>query len=329
MLGDSIAVPGAAKAADDFVPAAITDIGCERELNEDRYAVIDAPVGRVWVVCDGMGGTQGGELAAQLAIDAVRRSLEAGAQHESTADALRSAIEEANRVIVLRRQNPMFSAMGTTVVAVLINGDEVVVSHAGDSRAYLVRDGALQQLTTDHSYVQDLIDRGSITPEEALSHPQSHVLTRCLGAEPRLEVDTQEFWIWGSSESEPQDRIVICSDGLYSLVGDDEIAQAASQFSPQEACVQLVELAKSRGGYDNITLAVLPLGGQLREESDEQRPKVKAETVRKNKSGRNHRAPEMPAATMPFGKKIALAFILMLMGTLIAVLVVLLHVLSS
>ena len=292
-------------------------------------AVIDAPAGRVWVVCDGMGGTQGGELAAQLAIDAIRRSLESGASHGSAADALRSSIEEANRVIVLRRQNPMFSAMGTTVVGVLINGDEVIVCHAGDSRAYLVREGALQQLTTDHSYVQDLIDRGSITPEEAMSHPQSHVLTRCLGAEPRLEVDTQEFWIWSSADHEPEDRLVLCSDGLYSLVGDDEIAQAVSQLPPQEACVQLVEMAKSRGGYDNITLAVLPLGGQLREESDEQRPKIRADAAKKGKISRAPRSPEMPVATMPFGRKIALAFILMLIGTLIAVLIVFLHLLSS
>ncbi len=328
MLGDSVAVPGAEKATDEFVPAAITDIGCERELNEDRYAVVDAPVGRVWVVCDGMGGTQGGELAAQLAIDAIRRSLESGVNSDSVSDALRSAIEEANRVIVLRRQNPMFSAMGTTVVGVLISGDEVVVCHAGDSRAYLVRDGALQQLTTDHSYVQDLIDRGSITPEEALSHPQSHVLTRCLGAEPRLEVDTQEFWIWTSEEAEPQDKIVICSDGLYSLVADDEIAQAVSQLPPQESCVQLVELAKSRGGYDNITLAVLPLGGQLREESGEPRPKKQTTSGRKAQV-RRPKVANVEVSTMPFGRKVALAFIVMLLGALIAILVVLLHLLSS
>ena len=163
------------------VPAAITDVGCERETNEDRYAVIDSPMGKVWLVCDGMGGCLGGELAAQLAIDAIRRGLESR-EFASTSEALLAAVEEANRVIVLRRQNPAFSGMGTTVVAAMICGDEVVIAHAGDSRAYLVRDKEIQQLTVDHTYVQDLVERGQISDEEALSHPQAHVLTRCLGA---------------------------------------------------------------------------------------------------------------------------------------------------
>ncbi len=255
-----------ASRARENIPAAITDIGCEREINEDRYAVIDSPAGRAWVVCDGMGGTIGGELAAQLAIDAVRRGLSSRA-YESAQEALRSAIEEANRVIVLRRQNPAFSAMGTTVVAVLIQGDTAAIAHAGDSRAYLVREGAIQQLTVDHTYVQDLVDRGALNAEEALCHPQAHVLTRCLGAEPRLELELQDYWIWNVSGENPEDKLVLCSDGLYSLVTDEEMAEVVSKMSPQESCVHLVELAKNRGGYDNITLAILPLGGQLREES--------------------------------------------------------------
>ena len=251
--------------SEENIPAAITDIGCERDINEDRYAVIDSPSGHAWIVCDGMGGELGGELAAQLAIDTIRRSLESR-EFETTAEALCFAIEEANRIIVLRRQNPAFSAMGTTVVSALIQNDEVVLTHAGDSRAYLVREGQIQQLTIDHTYVQTLVDRGAISEEEAMSHPQSHVLTRCLGAEPRLRLDTQVLWIWQVEEDEPDDRLILCSDGLYSLVSDAEIAEIVSENSPQESCVRLVELAKSRGGFDNITTAVLPLGGQLREQ---------------------------------------------------------------
>ncbi|MFN8391724.1 MAG: Stp1/IreP family PP2C-type Ser/Thr phosphatase [Bdellovibrionota bacterium] len=322
MLGDSFSLPGLGNGrTEENIPAAITDIGCEREINEDRYAVIDSPSGRAWVVCDGMGGALGGELAAQLAIDAIRRALETG-DYENGAEALRVSIEEANRVIVLRRQNPAFSGMGTTVVGAIINGDEVVITHAGDSRAYLIRDGVLQQLTTDHTYVQDLVERGAITPEEALSHPQSHVLTRCLGAEPRLQLDAQEFWIWEVGENEPEDKLVLCSDGLYSLVSDTEIADHVSKASPQEACVQLIELAKSRGGYDNITLAVLPLGGQLREESAQKEQPARKRRHTSDGSG----FPTVVRQRMPLQKQLLLMSIFLLLGGAMAALVVLFSV---
>ena len=326
MLGDTASLPTAGNGrTEENIPAAITDIGCEREINEDRYAVVDSGYGRSWIVCDGMGGAMGGELAAQLAIDAVRRSLETG-DAQSTKEALRSAIEEANRVIVLRRQNPAFSGMGTTIVAALINEDEVAITHAGDSRAYLVREGVLQQLTTDHTYVQDLVERGAITHEEALSHPQSHVLTRCLGAEPRLELDMQEFWIWDIESGEPEDKLVLCSDGLYSLVSDEEIAQMVSRCSPQESCVQLIELAKSRGGYDNITLAIVPLSGQLREESSGKRePAPKKRMVRPTApmrmSGFHGSDSEMPLT-----KKLLLMFIFLVLGCAVAALIALLSI---
>lgn len=247
---------------DEQIPAAITDPGLERELNEDRYAVIESPSGLAWFVCDGVGGVAGGELASQLAIDAIKRELE---QHPKRSPdvALKSALEEANRVVVLRRQNLSFGQMGTTVVAAMFSGREVVIGNVGDSRAYLVREGDIQQLTTDHTFVQELVERGQIQHEDAMAHPQAHVLTRCIGAEPGLKVDISKYWIWRGSH---QDKLVLCSDGLYSLVSDEEIAKAISNHSPQKSCVQLVELAKSRGGYDNITISVVPLGGELRDE---------------------------------------------------------------
>ena len=258
------------------IPAAITDIGCEREINEDRYAVIDSVNGRAWICCDGMGGSLGGELAAQLAIDAIRRVFETG-DFANSEQALKSSIDEANRIILLRRQNPAFSSMGTTVVGAIINNDQVVITHAGDSRAYLVREGEIKQLTKDHTYVQDLVDRGNISPEEALSHPQSHVLTKCLGAQPRLGLETSSFWIWDNTEA--KDYLVLCTDGLYSLVTDQEIAYQINNFSPQKACVNLVELARNRGGFDNITLTVLPMSGELKTERDE--TKVVVESTKK------------------------------------------------
>lgn len=248
-----------------LVPAAITDTGCERELNEDRYAVIESPSGVTWCVCDGMGGASGGELAAQLAIDAIRRDLE-NLPARSARVAIKSAILEANRIIVLRRQNPAFSGMGTTVVAATFAGQEVVLASAGDSRAYLIRDGALQQLTNDHTYVQQLVEKGQIAPEDALSHPQAHVLTRAIGSQPGLEVDVKRFWLWEAPKGTTRDCLVLCSDGLYSLVSESEIANSATQYPPQRACSEMVELAKSRGGFDNITIAIIPLAGQLKGE---------------------------------------------------------------
>ena len=302
----------------DFgIPAAITDIGCEREINEDRYAVIETHLGKTWVVCDGMGGEVGGELAAQLAIDAIRRSLESD-QSNSPVEALRAAIEEANRVIVLRRQNPAFSSMGTTVVSIMITEQEIAIVHAGDSRAYLVRDGELEQLTVDHTYVQDLVDRGLISQEEALSHPQAHVLTRCLGAEPRLELDSQTLWLWPVDASLTGDRIVLLSDGLYSLVSDDEISEVISSCSPQESCSRLVELAKQRGGYDNITLVDIPLKGELREDSPAQPVRTKTRSQK-----RSELLPKT-SAPLPLGKRLLAMVLLAFLGGVLMALIFLL-----
>lgn len=252
---------------DRSIPAAITDTGCERELNEDRYAVIESPSGLAWLVCDGMGGQAGGELAAQLAIDGMRRDLE-GMPARQPLQALKSSILEANRIIVLRRQNQAFARMGTTIVGALFSGIEVAIGHVGDSRAYLVRGSAIEQLTTDHTYVQELVDKGHIKHEEALSHPQAHILTRAIGSEPGLVVDMQRFFIWDATQAESaeSDILVLCTDGLYSHISDVEIAACVSEESPKRACVKLVELAKSRGGFDNITIAVIPLGGQLKDQ---------------------------------------------------------------
>jgi serine/threonine protein phosphatase PrpC len=243
------------------LPAAVTDIGCEREINEDRYAGYKVNGGYVWIVCDGMGGAVGGELAAQLALDTIKRTLESQ-EVDMTVEILAQAIQEANRVIILRRQNPVFSGMGTTIVAALVNEYGVFVVHAGDSRAYVVSSSRIEQLTTDHTYVQDLVDKGMITQDEALHHPQSHVLTRCLGGEPRVRVDKNCFGLHAEPSRESE-FLLLCSDGLYSLVTDEEIHEVIRTSSPQQACMSLVEMARDRGGYDNITLTVVPLSGVL------------------------------------------------------------------
>jgi protein phosphatase len=247
------------------LPAAITDTGAERELNEDRYGVVECPSGIAWIVCDGMGGETGGELAAQIAIDAIRRELEAMPPRVASA-AFKGAVSEANRIIVLRRQNPAFASMGTTFTGALFQGKEIAISNIGDSRAYIVRSGAIEQLTSDHTLVQQMVESGEITNEEALSHPKAHVLTRCIGAQPSLQLDTVRFWLWDTPADEEHDVLVLCTDGLYSMVDDGEIASLVSELSPQEACGRMVEMANERGGYDNITVAIIPLSGQLRRE---------------------------------------------------------------
>lgn len=300
------------------VPAAITDTGCERELNEDRYAVIESESGLAWLVCDGMGGQTGGELAAQLAIDAIRRDLE-NLPPRPPELALKSSFSEANRVIVLRRQNQAFAEMGTTIVGVLFNEAEVAIAHVGDSRAYLVRDGAIQQLTIDHTYVQQLVDTGQIRPEEALSHPQAHILTRCIGAEPRMEIDVSKFWLWQVDAEEPRDHMVLCSDGLYSLVSEGEIANMLMQETPQRACARLVELAKDRGGFDNITLAIIPLEGQLRKEPPAGYLEQQQRTAEKMRRARERKQQAGPQIS--FVRTIGVVFVLSILAMLLTVLV--------
>ena len=296
---------------DEIVPAAISDTGCERDLNEDRYSVVDSSSGVAWVVCDGMGGSTGGELAAQLAIDAMRRDLE-GQESRSSEIALKSAILEDNRVIVLRRQNPAFSGMGTTVVASIITDQEVCIGHVGDSRAYLIRDGAIQQLTIDHTYVQELVDRGHISAEEAMNHPQAHILTRCLGAEPGLDVAFKKFWLWPVERDQVQDYLFLCSDGLYSLVNDQEVAEIVCKQSPQRACVELVDLARARGGFDNITMAIIPLEGQLRNEKPAIAPKpLKPVKAAKERPVKRHVSIASPV------KNIALVLLLSLISAVV------------
>jgi len=246
-----------------IVHAALSDIGHERAVNEDRCATIPTSEGLCYVVLDGMGGAEGGEFAAQLSVDSMHRSLSHG-EHQEPREALRLAIEDANRTIVLRRQNLKFKEMGTTIVGVLIEASSVAVAHVGDSRAYVVRGDTMEQLTVDHTYVQQLVDRNEISKEEALPHPQSHILTQCLGSSDNIQVDITEHWIWPLKRGELTDFIVLCTDGLYSMVAEDEISSIVAALPPEKACEELVNVANARGGFDNITVSIIPLQGHLR-----------------------------------------------------------------
>lgn len=241
--------------------AALTDLGCLRQNNEDNYAYWESPqdsdflrLGRLAIVGDGMGGAEGGQFASQIAVDAVRDTYSASAGPDGPQQRLSAAFQEANRRVQQEaRAKPLLHGMGTTLTACAIVGEELYFAHIGDSRLFLVRNGECQQLTRDHSLVARLIESGTIRPEEAETHPQKHVLTAAIGVAEDLQPDVPPSPV----QLALQDVLVLCTDGLWGQVASPEIAEIVSKASPEDACKTLVRLAKDRGGPDNITVQIL------------------------------------------------------------------------
>ena len=230
--------------------AALSHPGRKRRHNEDSY--VDEPP--LFVVADGMGGAQAGEVASGIVAAAFQRfGAEPGA---AGTERLAATIRAANRRIYERAQiDTQASGMGTTTTAALVEGDHVAIGHVGDSRAYRVRDGELEQLTQDHSLVADLIRSGKLTPAEAETHPQRSVITRALGTDPEVDVDT--FTV----ETQPGDVILLCSDGLTSMVDDGTILRLVSESaSLDDAARALIKAANQKGGDDNITAVLFRIG---------------------------------------------------------------------
>jgi protein phosphatase len=224
--------------------ASLSDPGRVRRRNEDAF-VCEPPL---FAVADGMGGAQAGELASRLATAAMREyRAEASLDPETH---LRSSIQEANRRIYARAaSDPQVSGMGTTVTAALVADGRVAVGHVGDSRAYRIRDGALEQLTQDHSLVADLVRSGRLTPEEAEVHPQRSVITRALGTDAGVQVDSF------SVDARPGDVFLLCSDGLTTMVDDDAVLKTVRKSHSLEASARsLVQAANKAGGEDNVTV---------------------------------------------------------------------------
>jgi protein phosphatase len=237
-----------------LVVGCATDVGLVRANNQDQLLVCPG----LYAVADGMGGHAAGEVASLTAVRTLRSAFESSTPR--SADALAEAAKAANLAIwELARTNREMFGMGTTLVALAVveRGDGtngLAVVHIGDSRVYLLRDGTLHQVTVDHSLVQELVDDGQISEAEAAVHPQRHVLTRALGVEPTAGVDLIDL------SSDPGDRYLLCSDGLSREASDDQIASVLRRFAnPSEAAKELVALAKSRGGSDNITVVVVDL----------------------------------------------------------------------
>jgi serine/threonine protein phosphatase PrpC len=224
--------------------ASVTDTGRRRRHNEDAY-VCEPPL---FAVADGMGGAQAGELASNLAAAALRDDT---AEREGGERRVDELIQQANRRVYQRQsQDAAASGMGTTMTVALVEDGRVAIGHVGDSRAYLIRDRRLEQLTEDHSLVAELVRSGKLSPEEAEGHPQRSVITRALGTDPDVDVDTF------SVETKPGDLFLLCSDGLTSMVDDDTILGEIERNRPDlgAAAKALVRAANKGGGEDNITV---------------------------------------------------------------------------
>ena len=227
--------------------ASLTNVGRQRQSNEDSYLERDP----LFAVADGMGGARAGEVASRMAVEA----FDSAAKDASPEETLRSVAREANRRIYEMAQGDTEHAgMGTTLTAAMVTGREVAVGHVGDSRLYRLRDGKLERLTEDHSLVEELMRQGRLTPEEAESHPQRSIITRALGPEPDVDVDTWTYPVRAG------DLLLLCSDGLTSMVSEERVAEAlASSPTLNEAGERLIKEANEAGGRDNITVVLFRL----------------------------------------------------------------------
>lgn len=239
-----------------------TDIGIVRSNNEDNFFIDDQ--GKFLVVADGMGGHASGEVASKIAIDVIRdyiygikegKYTQIGHYLEEFSDItnqLGSAVRLANTAIYEAAQsNPGWQGMGTTVAAVMVNGNSLSIAHVGDSRVYLVRAGNIELLTDDHSVVYEQVKRDLLTKEEAQKSEIKNLLTRALGSLPEVEVDCNEMTLANG------DILVLCTDGLNSMVTDDDIRSVVlSTNDPDQACERLINMANEAGGKDNITVII-------------------------------------------------------------------------
>ena len=227
--------------------AGLTDPGLTRTGNEDSM-LLEPPL---YAVADGMGGHRAGEVASRDAVVA----LLSNAPREADAKALARAVRAANRAVIeSAAKSRTRTGMGTTLTAAMVDGTHVLVAHVGDSRAYLLHDGALTRITEDHSIVADLVRQGAITEEDARFHPQRSVITRALGSDPDMVADVYEV------RATPGDRLLLTTDGLTGMLPDDFIAELLDPArTPEEAAAKLVEAANRAGGYDNITVVIVDL----------------------------------------------------------------------
>ena len=237
----------------------LTDVGVVREVNQDTFRMeYDAETGRgLFLVCDGMGGAAAGEVASGLAADAFVQSMDNcwKERFDSTdfKNRLLEGYTQANEVVYdASRANPDYAGMGTTMVAAICGDGQMLVGNVGDSRAYFLDETGMRQITEDHSLVTELMKRGDLTPYQASRHPSRNVITRAMGADATVQCDTFAETV------KPGNYLLLCSDGLIREVTEPEIYYEVFQAEhPETACARLLEMAKSRGGRDNITVVLI------------------------------------------------------------------------
>ncbi|MCX7711937.1 MAG: Stp1/IreP family PP2C-type Ser/Thr phosphatase [Clostridia bacterium] len=235
-----------------------SDKGIVRELNEDSYNILagypNVPVS--FIIADGMGGHNSGEVASQMAVNIISNHIlenpESFTNEEQIQSSLREVIEKANSLIyAASKDNSDHYGMGTTLILAVVCNRKLYIGHVGDSRVYVLRDANLEQITTDHSFIEELLKNGSITREEALKHPKRNLITRALGCMEEVEVDT---YICNLKEN---DIYILCTDGLSNLVDEETLKNIVSNNEdPDTACRELIDTANSNGGEDNITVIV-------------------------------------------------------------------------
>jgi protein phosphatase len=244
-----------------------THVGMHRQLNEDSLAILEITAAYesktrkrvLLLVADGMGGHNAGEIASKIGsetiVNALAQLLSSKDENASRYDeALRAAISLANqRILEASIQTPGSEGMGTTITLAIIDGNQLHTANVGDSRCYIINEEDVWQFTKDHSYIQQLVDQGQITREEARTHPRRNEITRVVGYYSVVEVDT------GVTSLDETDLVLICSDGLTAYVDDNELKRIVLDHTdPQKACDELIELANSRGGRDNISVIIAP-----------------------------------------------------------------------
>lgn len=234
-----------------------TDKGHVRDSNQDAYAVGEFSDEVVWaVVCDGMGGAAGGNIASALAVkvisDKINVSYREQMRDSSIKNMLDSALNAANiEVFDMAESKPELKGMGTTVVCAIVKDSQAYIAHAGDSRAYVLKNGEISQITTDHSMVQDLLDRGKITSEQAQNHPNKNIITRAVGVDENIDIDFDQI------DLDNDTTLLLCTDGLSNYVSNAEILELTSDGKHYAFADRLVNRANENGGGDNITAVVI------------------------------------------------------------------------
>ena len=239
---------------------AITDIGMRRKINEDHYLIHEDATFPYAIVADGMGGHQAGEVASMMVVDIIESKLAAGLKdglsHVEAGEVVRQAFISANSIIFnYAKEHYKIMGMGTTTTFAMVYNGKLITAHVGDSRVYAAGN-EIEQITKDHSYVQELVSRGEISPEMAKHHPRKNYITRAMGAEDTVKVDI-------SIKPYSGETILLCSDGLTNYVDDEEILAHIKKYKPlQDACEKLMGLANERGGADNITVVAFKEGNE-------------------------------------------------------------------